>query len=59
MNLDKLLRQLEQDKQRSRDEFEKMQRRTDIIACVGLGFLILVSIVCVGILIGGAVVLCD
>lgn len=57
--MDKLSRQVEQDRKRSRDEFKKMQRRVDIIACVGLGLLILISIVCVSILIGGAVLLCD
>lgn len=57
--MDKLLRRLEQDKQRSRDEFEKMKQRVDIIGCVGLGFLILTSIACVGIVVGGAVFLCD
>lgn len=57
--MDKLLRQLEQDRKRSRDEFKKMQRRADIIACAGLGLLILISIVCVGIFIGGVVFLCD
>lgn len=57
--MDKLLRRMEQDRQRSRDEFEKMKRRVDIIGCVGIGFLILISIVCVGIFIGGVVFLCD
>ena len=57
--MDKLLRQLEQDRQRSRDEFEKMKQRVDIIGCVGIGFLILTSIACVAIVIGGAVFLCD
>ena len=57
--MDNLLRRMEQDRKRSRDEFEKMQRRVDIIACVGLGLLILISIVCVGIFIGGVVFLCD
>lgn len=57
--MDKLLRQLEQDRKRSRDEFEKMKQRVDIIGCVGIGFLILVSIACVAIVIGAAVFLCD
>lgn len=57
--MDKLLRRLEQDKKRSRDEFEKMKQRVDIIGCVGLGFLILTSIACVVTVIVGAVVLCD
>ena len=57
--MDKLLRQLEQDRKRSRDEFEKMKRRVDIIGCVAIGFLILISIVCVVIFTGGAVLLCD
>ena len=57
--MDKLLRRLEQDKKRSKEEFEKMKQRIDIIGCVGIGFLILVSIACVGIVVGGAVFLCD
>ena len=57
--MDNLLRRMEQDRQRSRDEFEKMKRRVDFIGCVGIGFLILISIVCVGIFIGGVVFLCD
>lgn len=57
--MDKLLRRLEQDKKRSKEEFEKMKQRVDIIGCVGIGFLILVSIACVGIVVGGAVFLCD
>ena len=57
--MDELLRQLEQDKKRSREEFEKMKQRMDLIGCVGMGFLILISIVCAGIFVGGAVFLCD
>lgn len=57
--MDKLLRRLEQDKKRSREEFEKMKQRVDIIGCVAIGFLILISIACVGIVVGGAVFLCD
>lgn len=57
--MDKLLRRLEQDKKRSIDEFEKMKQNVDIIGCVGIGFLILTSIACVGIVVGGAVFLCD
>ena len=57
--MDKLLRRLEQDKKRSREEFEKMKQRVDLIGCVGIGFLILISIACVGIVVGGAVFLCD
>ena len=57
--MDKLLKQLEQDKRRSDDEFEKMKQRVDFIGCVGMSFLIFVSIVCVGIFIGGAIFLCD
>ena len=57
--MDELLRRLEQDKKRSREEFEKMKQRVDIIGCVGIGFLILISIACVGIVVGGAVFLCD
>lgn len=57
--MDKLLRRLEQDRQKSRDEFEKMKQRVDIIGCVGIGFLILTSIACVAIVIGAAVFLCD
>ena len=57
--MDKLLRQLEQDKRRSDVEFEKMKQRADIIGCVGIGFLILISIACVGIVIGGYIFLCD
>ena len=44
--MDKLLRQLEQDKRRSDNEFEKMKQRVDMIACVGV-------------VIGGAVFLCN
>ena len=57
--MDELLRRLEQDKKRSREEFEKMKQRVDLIGCVGIGFLILISIACVGIVVGGAVFLCD
>lgn len=57
--MDKLLRQLEQDKRRSDDEFEKMKQRVDMIGCVGIGFLIVISIACVGVVIGGAVFLCN
>lgn len=57
--MDKLLSQLEQDRKRSRDEFEKMKQRVDIIDCVGMGFLILTSIACAVIVIVLAVVICD
>lgn len=57
--MDKLLRRLEQDKKRSRGEFEKMKQRVDIMGCVGVGFLILTSIVCVSVVIGGYIFLCD
>lgn len=57
--MDKLLRQLEQDKRRSDVEFEKMKQRVDLIGCVGIGFLILISIACVGVFIGGAIFLCN
>lgn len=57
--MDKLLRQLEEDKRRSDEEFEKMKHHVDFIGCVGLGFLIIISIICTGIVIGGATFLCN
>lgn len=57
--MDKLLRQLEQDRKRSRDEFEKMKQRVDIIGCVGIGFLILVSISCVALIVFSMIFLCE
>ena len=59
MNLDELLRQLEQDKKRSRDEFERMKQRVDIIGCVGIGFLILTSIACVVLIVFSVIFLCE
>lgn len=57
--MDKLLRQLEQDRKRSRDEFERMKQRVDIIGCVGIGFLILVSISCVALIVFSMIFLCE
>lgn len=50
---------MKQNKKRIRNEFEKMRQRVDIMGCVAIGFLILTSIACVGIVVGGAVFLCD
>lgn len=57
--MDKLLRRLEQDKKRSKEEFEKMKQRVDIIGCVGIGFLILVSISCVALIVFSMIFLCE
>ena len=56
--MDKLLRRMEQDRKRSRDEFERMKQRVDFLGCVSLGFLTLAFIVCVALIVFSMIFFC-